>query len=189
MKHLVIGFDIDGVIADIGSAMLPILSEACNRSVSYHDLCSWDLRKALNIDEKTMASIWGKILETDLLRYAPPIKGAIESISALGKHEIWLVTSRPTSLQDLTLSWLHENRINYNHIVFDRRGDKVSVGPNFDLFVEDFVEEASVIAEAGIITLLFDQPWNNNASILPENCKRVYDWNAILLQVNELEES
>ena len=186
MKHLVIGMDIDGVIVDFGSVILPLLSEVCARPVLYQDLCSWDLGKALKIDDKTMTHTWKQILSSDLLRHAAPIKGAIEGLSTLSKHEIWLVTSRPVSTQTLTLSWLQENKVKYDHIEFDRRGDKVSVGPKFDVFVEDFVEEVYAIAKAGILTILFNQPWNNPAS-LPKNCKRVYDWDGLLLLINNLE--
>ena len=97
MKHLVIGMDIDGVIVDFGSIILPILSDVCARPILYQDLSMWDLGKALKIDEKTMAQTWQRILGSDLLRHAAPIKGAIEGLSALSKHEIWLVTSRPVS--------------------------------------------------------------------------------------------
>ncbi|MFC1995382.1 hypothetical protein ACFLVM_00680 [Chloroflexota bacterium] len=186
MKRLVIGMDIDGVVVDFGSVILPLLSKVCNRKVVYQDLCSWDLGEALNINEKTMADTWEQILDSDLFRHAPAINGAIEGLSAISKHEIWLVTSRPLSTQDLTLSWLRDNKVHYDHIVFNRRGDKLSVGPKFDVFVEDFVDEACTIAEAGIFTLLFNQPWNNT-SILPKNCKRVPDWSALLLEINRLE--
>jgi uncharacterized HAD superfamily protein len=188
VRRLVIGMDIDGVIVDYGSVILPLLSEVCNRKVAYQDLCSWDLGEALNIDEETMADTWERILNGDLLRQAPAIKGAIEGLAAISGHEIWLVTSRPFSTQSLTLSWLHDNKVRYDHVVFNRRGDKLSVGPTFDVFVEDFIEEARVIAEAGISTILFDQPWNH-AAVLPNNCKRVYDWNAMLLLINDLAES
>ncbi|MFC2035979.1 hypothetical protein ACFLUJ_07675 [Chloroflexota bacterium] len=188
MKRLVIGVDIDGVIVDLGRAMLPLLSQVCARPVLYNDLRSWDLGEALNIDEKTMAQTWEQILNSDLLQHAPPIVGAIEGLSALSKHDIWLVTSRPMSIKCLTLSWLHNNNVSYDHIVFNRRGDKLAVGPVFDVFIEDFIEEACVIAEADIFTILFDQPWNHT-SILPKNCKRVYDWSTILSLVNNLEQS
>ena len=188
MKQLVIGIDIDGVIVDLGRAMLPLLSEVCSRPVLYEDLCSWDLGKALNLDEKTMACAWDKFLNSDLLRHAPAIKGAIEGLYELSRHEIWLVTSRPMFTQNLTSSWLHNNKINYDHIVFNRRGNKLSVGPTFDVFIEDFLEEAYAIAEAGIFTILFNQPWNNT-SILPKNCTRVYDWNTILRLINNLAEA
>lgn len=187
MKRLIIGIDIDGVIVDTGSAILPLLSEVCTRPVMYHDLCSWDLEQVLDIDEKTMANTWEKIMDSDLLRHAPPVKGAIEGLSALSKHEIWIVTSRSISTQNLTSSWLQNNKVSYNYLVFDRRGDKHLVGPTFDVFVEDFVEEAYSIAKAGISTILFDQPWNRT-STLPKNCKRAYDWNTILRMINDLEE-
>ena len=185
LKHLVIGIDIDGVIVDIGSAMLPLLSEVCARPVACQDLCSWDLGKALNIDEETMNRIWKRFLDSDAWRYAPPIDGAITGLSALSEQEIWLVTSRPISSQDLTLSWLHDNKVHYDKIVFTRRGDKLSVGPKFDVFVEDFLGETVTIANAGIFTILFDQPWNQE-SRLPVNCKRVYNWDGVLKQINNL---
>ncbi|MFC2039764.1 hypothetical protein ACFLTW_01120, partial [Chloroflexota bacterium] len=107
------------------------------------------------------------------------------ALSLLNEHEIWLVTSRPLSSQELTLSWLHDNKIRYNQIVFNRRGDKLSVGPKFDVFVEDFLDEATTIAEAGIFTILFDQPWNQ-ALKLPANCKRAYTWDDVLQMINSL---
>ena len=185
MKRFVIGIDIDGVIVDLGTAMLPILSEVCAKSVAYQDLCSWDLGKALNIDEETMNHTWERLFDSDALRYAPPIDGAINGLSALREHEIWLVTSRPISTQGLTLSWLHDNRIHYDQIVFDRRGDKLAVGPTFSIFVEDFLDEAVTIAKADIFTILFDQPWNQ-ALKLPSNCKRAYNWDDVVQLINNL---
>ncbi|MFC2017701.1 hypothetical protein ACFLTQ_00145 [Chloroflexota bacterium] len=185
MERLVIGVDIDGVIADLGTAMLPLLSEVCSRPVAYHDLSSWDLGQALSIDEVTMKRTWEQLFFSDALRYAPPIDGAIDSLSTLSEHEIWLVTSRPISTQDLTISWLHDNRVHYDQIVFNRRGDKLSVGPTFNIFIEDYLDEIITITEAGIFALLFDQPWNQT-SRLPANCERVYDWNNILQSISNL---
>ena len=185
MKRLVIGLDIDGVIVDLGTAMLPLLSEVCARPVAYQDLCSWDLGEALSIGQETMNRTWKRLFDSDALRYAPPIDGAINGLSALSEHEIWLVTSRPISIQDLTLTWLHDNKVHYDQLVFNRRGDKLSVGPIFSVFVEDFLDETIIIAEAGIFTILFDQPWNQ-ASKLPANCKRAYNWDGVLQLIDNL---
>ncbi len=183
MKRFVIGVDIDGVIVDIGTAMLPLLSEVCSRPVAYQDLCSWDLGEALSIGEETMNHTWKRLFDSDALKYAPPIDSAITGLSALSEHEIWLVTSRPISTQDLTLSWLHDNRVHYDQIVFTRRGNKLSVGPTFNVFVEDFLEETITIAKTGIFTILFDQPWNQTSK-LPYNCKRAYNWDGVLQLIN-----
>ena len=188
MKRLTIGLDIDGVIAEAVNAMLPVITEVCNRPLSPEDINRRDLGEALNIDEKSVRYIWEKTLETDLLRHASPIDGAVAGLSELGRHEIWIVTARPAFLRDLTVAWFQENNIRYDHIVFDRMGDKISAGPEFDVFVEDFIEKARIFAHAGIFTLLFDQPWNQ-VDVLPENCQRVHDWSTVVKLINRLEGS
>ncbi len=186
MKRLTVGLDIDGVIVDIGVAMLPLLSEVCNRRVLYEDLCYWNLGEALNVDEKTVAYIWEKTLKNGLLRNAPPIKGALEGLSQISGHNIWLVTRRPAYTRKPTLAWLSEYEVKFDHIEFVNHGKKASMGQKFNLFVEDYLEEALAFAEAGVFSLLLDQPWNQ-VSIPHENCKRVFDWNAIVQIVKNLE--
>lgn len=91
-------------------------------------------------------------------------------------------------MQSLTVSWLGEKNIKYDRLVFDSGADKLSAGRNFDVFVEDNLEQACAIAEAGIPSLLLNQPWNQ-ASILPQRCQRVPDWDAIVLAISKLEEA
>ena len=184
MRHLRIGIDIDGVIVDLVSLMLPLLSEACGRPVSHQDIVCFDIGRALNIEEK-MADIWGQIYGGDMFRFAPPIKGAIAGLSALSEHEVWLITRRPISTQSDTVSWLHGNGIKYDRLIFDSSPEKHSVGEGFDAFVEDNLEQACGIAEAGVFTLLLDQPWNG-AQTLPKQCTRVGDWKAIVLHIKKL---
>jgi uncharacterized HAD superfamily protein len=77
--------------------------------------------------------------------------------------------------------------VHYDQIVFNRRGDKLAVGPKFDVFVEDFLDEIKTIAKAGIFTILFDQPWNQTSN-LPANCKRTYNWDDVLKIISGLEQ-
>jgi uncharacterized HAD superfamily protein len=186
MKRLVIGLDIDGVIVDAAGAMLPLLAEICNRPLSHQDIYCYDFAEALNMDREAVRYVWQKTIENELLLNASPITGAIDGLAALAWHEIWLVTARPAFLQHLTESWLDERMIRYDGIVFDRGGEKHSAGPKYDVFVEDFIEEASLIANAGILTLLFNQPWNQ-VDVLPDNCHRVHDWGTVVSIINKLE--
>jgi uncharacterized HAD superfamily protein len=186
MKRLVIGLDIDGVIVDCASVMLPLLSKVCHRTVHLEDISSWDLKEALNIDEKAENYIWENILGTDLLSGAPPVQGAVDGLSCLDRHEIWIVTGRPAHLREVTESWLEKRRIKYDNILFIESGSKISAGLEFDVFVEDYLEEARLFANAGVLTLLFNQPWNQ-APELPARCRRVYDWNQVLAEVKKLE--
>ena len=188
MKRLTIGVDIDGVIVDYAAVMMPVASEICGRPVTLQDLTNWDLMETLDISEEQFKRLWDATLGTDLLRYAPPIEGAIPGLSTLGKHEIWLVTARPESMQELTLSWLAENNAQYDHIILGRYGDKVEAGQGFDVFVEDRLDEAHTIAEAGVFSILLDQPWNQSPLLHP-NCCRVFDWDSIIALVNKLAQS
>jgi len=189
MKRMIIGLDIDGVIVDFVSSTLPLISEVSNRPVTYADVTHRDLTKFLNINEEKAAYIWEQIINTDLLQSSPPISGAIEGISALGQHEIWLVTGRPASMQSLTLSWLNENGINYDRIIFDssKTEGNLSLERKCNIFVEDQLEVACLLAVAGIFTILFNQPWNQ-APALPAKCQRVNDWNAIVKVIKILEQ-
>jgi uncharacterized HAD superfamily protein len=185
MKHLIIGLDIDGVIVDCASVMLPLLSEACQRPVELQDIRCWDLKEALNIGEEAENYIWERVLETELLAHAPPMTGALESLSELDHHEIWIITGRPASMRALTEKWLEDKKIRFDNIMFIESGRKISAGPEFDVFVEDYLEEARLFANAGVFTLLFNQPWNQTPK-LPSKCRRVYDWKQVVGEIEKL---
>jgi len=187
MKNLKIGIDIDGVVVDLVTAMLPLLSEVCRRPVYHSDIYCFDIGKALKIEDK-MEDIWTEVYNGNILRVAPPIKGAIIRLSELSEHEIWLVTQRPKSSRSDTELWLREKKIEFGNLRFVDTVGKESVARNLDVFLEDNLEAACAIAEAGISSLLFDQPWNQ-CSKLPQRCKRVQDWEAVVMHVKMLEKT
>jgi len=184
MKNLKLAIDIDGVIVDLVAAMLPLLSEACGRPIRHEDIYCFDIGKALNIESK-MQYIWDKVYSGNILQTAPPIKGAIIGLDQISNHEIWLVTHRPKLAQKDTELWLDEKKIKYHRLEFVRSTKKLSVGLDFDVFLEDNLEQACAIAEAGIPAILLSHPWNT-CTTLPEKCIRVSDWDAIARQIDIL---
>jgi uncharacterized HAD superfamily protein len=187
MKNLKLAIDIDGVIVDLVAAMLPLLSEACGRPVRHDDIHCFDIGKALNIESK-MPHIWDKIYSGDILLTAPPIKGSISGLEQLSNHEIWLVTHRPKLTQKKTELWLSEKKIKYQRLEFVHDAKKLSIGSDFDVFLEDNLEQARSIAEAGIHAILLSHPWNTR-TMLPKKCIRANDWDAIVMQVAKLSSS
>jgi uncharacterized HAD superfamily protein len=91
-------------------------------------------------------------------------------------------------MRNLTLSWLNKNSVKYDQIVFDsdKTAGNLSLERDCSVFVEDQLEVGVSLAEAGIFTLLLDQPWNQAAS-LPKNCRRVYHWDEVVDEINKLE--
>jgi len=187
MKRLIIGLDIDGVIVDFTTAALPLLSEICKRQVLPQDLHHYDLKVCLKFDKETDDYFWERALGTELLLHAPPMPDAIKSLSRISRHEIWLVTSRPEFMRELTEKWFSKRAIKYDNLVFVENDNKITAGAGFDVFVEDYLEEARVFANAGVFTLLFNQPWNQTAQLW-ENCRRVYDWNGVIAEITKLED-
>lgn len=185
MRIIRIGIDIDGVIVDLVTAMLPLLSKACGRPVCHDDIHCFDIGKALHIEDK-MDGIWADVNDSGIFRTAPPIKGAIAGLGGFRKHKIYLVTQRPKSTQSDTEWWLCDKEIKYNKLEFVTSGAKHLVGKNFDVFLEDDFQQACAMAEAGVDTLLLDHPWNRS-SWLPRRCRRVQDWNAIIMHIKILE--
>jgi uncharacterized HAD superfamily protein len=188
MKRLLIGLDIDGVIVDSISSVLPLLSKICNRLIAYEDVTHPAISRFLNISEAEVEYIWEQILDTDLLQSSLPIDGAIEGIAALSRHEIWIITGRPTFLREITLSWLVKHRVNYERIIFDsdKTEGNLSQEKQCDVFIEDQLEAVNALADSGVFTLLFNQPWNQVSS-LPGNCRRVHTWDDIVLAINGME--
>lgn len=188
MKQLIIGLDIDGVIVDYFHSILPLISGILGKPIDYEDITHPALTKFLDIDEETATNIWDTILETDLLLESPPVEGALEGLRLLYHHRIWLITGRPELVRGVTLSWLYKNGINFEEIFFKsaKAADFSSPERECNLFVEDQLEIACRFAEAGINTLLLNQPWNRTSS-LPENCDRVYNWNEIIDIISRLE--
>jgi len=185
MKNLKIGMDIDGVIVDLVTAMLPLLSKACGRPVNHRDIYCFDIGKALNI-ERQMQDIWVEVYSSDILQTAPPIKDAIVDLNELKGHIIWLITQRPRSAKKDTEQWLRDKKIKYENLEFVSGVTKHLVANDFDVFLEDNLEQACAIAEAGTDSLLLDQPWNQSYA-LPQRCRRVQDWDAIVTHIKTLE--
>jgi uncharacterized HAD superfamily protein len=185
MKNLKLAIDIDGVIVDLVAAMLPLLSEACGRPIRHDDIYCFDIGKALNIESK-MQDIWDRVYSGNILLTAPPIKGSIIGLEQLSNHEIWLVTHRPKRTRKDTEMWLNDKKIKYQRLEFVHDTKKLSVGSDFDVFLEDNLEQACSIAEAGIRAILLSHPWNV-CTTLPEKCIRVSDWEAIVRQIDMLD--
>lgn len=184
MDSLKIGIDIDGVIVNLVEAMRTHLSDACGYFVSDDHIYCFDIGKALNI-ENEMENIWKKVYESDCLRRAPAIEGAIEGMNKIKDNYIWLITERPEKTKDDTERWLNSKSIKYDKLEIGGNHKQFVMNKGIDIFIEDNFEQAQSIAETGVCTLLLDHPWNRK-EIITNKCKRVKSWNEILKEIEIL---
>jgi len=107
------------------------------------------------------------------------IEGAAKTIQSWHKdHKVSLVTSRTIIFHQQTKSWLKKQGIPYHELHHAKETTKHTKVTNCQLFIEDNLEEANVLANHCKKVFLFDQPWNRRPLKKP-NIIRVASWREI----------
>ena len=183
-RKMNLGFDIDGVIADFSQALLETIKKNYGLALKKTDIYCFDLNVVLGITKSE-----GKQLIIEVLQKNLPLNtGAKETLERLSRedHNIQLLTSRYDVLRDITQSWLKEKGIPYTQLHLLNVGKKylAKVDP-LDLIVEDSLEEALGWTHKVKNVLVYDQPWNKTLNV-KNLTKRVYNWNEIYNEVQQL---
>lgn len=164
-----IGFDFDGVIADIGEAFLRI---ACNEhnycTLRLEDITSFQVETCTKIPGTIVQSIFTDILNDSLATGLQPIPGALDTLTMLAQRSnITIITAR--SLANPVLDWL-DNYLpssactKITLIAMSDHDKKVRFikEQNLQFFVDDRAETCDQVAEAGLTPILYQQPWNRS---------------------------
>ena len=175
----VIGFDLDGVIADTAETFLRL---ACFRygycSFTCEDITNFELEDCIPIPRDLVDKIFTEILTNSLATELKPMKGAVETLTLLAqKSTVTVITARP--LLPPVLDWIDvffpaETREAIKVIATGDHNDKVRHIHEHGLkyFVDDRAETCMQLASADIIPLVFSQPWNQNR----HNLQSVENW-------------
>jgi uncharacterized protein len=162
-----VAFDFDGVIADTMTLFLDIArSEYCIQGIRYDDITCYALSDCLDVNPEILKEIGQKIVEGD---YAVPLKsfeGAAEVLIRLAERHppVLCVTARPYSRP--VGKWVRENfYLDSRQVEVVATGtfdDKASVllHRNITHYVEDRLETCFALQDAGIVPILYRQPWN-----------------------------
>jgi uncharacterized HAD superfamily protein len=171
---MIIGIDIDNVIADTEKRLRRLLHEEMGITLNREDIRNYSLENIAGIRREEMSFILDRFGNGSIFLDVEVIEGAVETIGLLKEkgHRIALVTSRPDKVRDITREWLEGNGIPYDELYF-ASNTKVN-GIPYDLFLEDQDNFACELAEDGTFVLLFDAPWNRDVEHV--NIERVYSW-------------
>ena len=164
-----IGFDFDGVIADIGEAFLRLACKDHNYcSLKLEEITTFQVEICTKIPEAIVQTIFTDILKDSLATGLLPIPGAVDTLTMLAqKSGITIITAR--SLANPVSDWL-DNYLapstcaRINLIAMSDHNEKVRFikQQNLQFFVDDRAETCLQIAEAGLTPLLYQQPWNRS---------------------------
>jgi uncharacterized HAD superfamily protein len=162
-----IGFDIDGVVADTGGAFVRIAREEYGiRSISIDDITSFEVEECIDVDPVIIETIFSRLLNDPLKAGLQPMENAMPVLHRFAAEApLTFVTARPAVFSRIRLvaMGVHDNKFPYIKEL------------GLSHFVDDRLQTCKALYRKGITSLVFRQPWNNNGHDLPT----VDDWQAI----------
>ena len=183
-----IGFDFDGVIADIGEAFLRRACEDYDYcSLKQEDITSFHVETCTRIPESVVRNIFDDILADSLSTGLLPIDGALDVIKRLaGRENVVIITAR--SFDQPVIDWLEhhlprETCRRIDLVAMHDHDQKVRYIRQHKLFyfVDDRAETCAQVAAAELHPLLYRQPWNSSWN----DFTTVENWNQIAQFVAE----
>ncbi len=177
-----IGFDIDGVVADTGGAFIRIAGvEYGINSITLDDITSFDVADCLDVDQEIIEEIFTRLLDDPLTAGLQPMEDAISVLHRFAAEApLTFVTARPN--EEPIARWLKHflqpaTFEKVRMVAMGEHDNKTSYIKDLGLkyFVDDRLQTCRKLASEGINPLVYNQPWNMNGHDLPT----VNDWQAI----------
>jgi uncharacterized HAD superfamily protein len=177
-----IGFDIDGVVADTGGAFIRIADEEYGiNSITLDDIISFEVIDCLAMDQGIIEEIFGRLLEDPLSAGLQPMEDAISVLHRFAREApLTFVTARPH--EEPIARWLKHflQPTTFKKMRLVAMGEHDNKPPyiknlGLQYFVDDRLQTCRMLAKEGITPLVYKQPWNRNDHDLPT----VSDWQAI----------
>ena len=177
-----IGFDIDGVVADTGGAFIRIACEEYGiNSLTLDDITSFEVIDCLDVDPNIIEEIFNRLLDDPLTAGLLPMEDAIDVLHQFAEQApLTFVTARPQKKP--IARWLKHflQPVTFEKIRLVAMGVHDNKTPyikdlGLKYFVDDRLQTCVMLAREGITPLVYNQPWNNNGHDLPT----VNNWQSI----------
>lgn len=159
----VVAMDIDGVLGDQISGVIPRVKRDYGVTLHYEDVVDW----RYDFGPSDIATEIGRALsDEDYIRDMPVHDGAHKMTAALMPwHRVVVTTARPPDTRGLTEDWLFSNRLFYDELINTKEAAKSTSAA--DILVDDFVGNVMEFLEnTSGHAILVRRPWNRDDSAL-----------------------
>lgn len=135
-SKLVIGFDLDGIIAAFHEAWLSWYNKTWDDNISIHQL-KWDLKSI--VKEECGNDVYNFIRSADIYKNILPIPGSLKTVTDLAKmgHDVLIVTHPAGGSHTIPdkMMWIrkHLPMIREDNVIFISRKELIKL----DVFVDD----------------------------------------------------
>ncbi len=172
-KPIVVGFDIDGVLADLTSGMAEIAERDYNIHIPHSAVDKWDFYVDVLGGKGAMFRVMDQAWnELELQPEEPGLARTIARLSR-GRYHRMILSARTYSSHKSVIRWIHDQDIRYDTVAL------VGSGLNkFDYPVDILIDDRPSCVEdvkryPSKFLYLRDQPWNRDVGDLPDNVERV----------------
>lgn len=170
-----VAFDIDGVVADTISLFIDIAREVHSIThIRYEDICCYNLIDCTDLDPGIIDSVVTRLLNGNYSAELKPMTGAAEVLTRIERQcsPLLFVTARPYDgpIRDWLQEVLALNRDSIDVVPTGSHETKAEVllARNIKYFVDDRLDTCELLDDAGILPILYKQPWNRGSHTYPE---------------------
>ncbi|MFC1653469.1 hypothetical protein ACFL1M_01325 [Patescibacteria group bacterium] len=191
-----IAVDVDDVLAALHSKLNDYYNLKYNKNHVYDEYDNYFLGKIWNVRGEKVIKIIEDFYESDLFHEILPIEGSQSGIKNLKNHNLFVVTSRPKSIEKETIDWINKYfPKTFKEIIFTgqatrKTGPKITkaqlcLDNNIDIIIEDSPWYVKECAEVGVPSIILNRPWNQKYES-PVIAKRADEWKGVVQIVNNL---
>lgn len=185
-----LGFDIDGIVADMAQVMIDRVNEKFGLSLTTEAFKVHEVRNNSYVDDPDLNKEIISTMFTDVIRNDDAIKeiplydDAIRHLYMLQKagHHLFFITARGKAQKDSTIDWFIKNKVPYDeiHVIGSESKGRYGRSLNLDFFIDDDfpnLEEMYKYKQRWRKGLaIFDRPWNRKIPVDPMRYARLSDW-------------
>ena len=194
--------DYDDCLCETARAFTRIAEALFGKKVPYEEVRYFSLKDSFDLNEKEYKELMDYGHRPEVLLSYEETPGASRVLNEwidLG-HEVFVITGRPHSSLEPSVKWLEEHSLSRVKLFFlDKYGrDMFLTKGDYDLSIEDYyrmkfdfaVEDSPMAFRflehlPDLRVLVYDRPWNREASFPGKNFIRCPDWDRIRLLVAE----
>ena len=174
-----VAFDFDGVVADTMSLFLEIVRDVHNiNRIRYEDIYCYNLIECTDLDQKIIDSVVERLLDGNYSTNLKPMAGAADVLTRIESHHspLLFVTARPYPgpIREWLLNLLSLGSHSIDIITTGSHANKADVllERKIGCFVEDRLDTCDLVHDAGILPILYKQPWNR----IPHPYREIDSW-------------
>lgn len=188
--------DFDDCLCETALHFSQLVKEMFDVDVPYEDIRFFNLQKSFSLTDEQYQEMMIKAHTPEVLLTYEETPGASETINKWldEGHDVSIITGRPFSAYEASRQWLDEHNLQRVKLYcLDKYGrDSFIKDSEFSLKLEDYykmhfdyaVEDSPLAFKffdhlPELKVLVFDRPWNRDASFPNENFRRCVDWKTI----------